>query len=99
MVEIGSNADDPVPDGIDVRLHEAPHNSMTIYQEIFEPRLSIYAQFLWEQDGQPEGKLAEYGSKARAMLDEEALLMAPIDEATAARGLLNKPPLAKSKQN
>ncbi|MDQ7977331.1 DUF2934 domain-containing protein [Paraburkholderia sp. SARCC-3016] len=53
--------------------------------------LRIRAVYLWEQDGRQEGRLAEYFPKAQAMLDEEASIAAPIDEATAARGLLTQP--------
>jgi hypothetical protein len=56
-----------------------------------EAALRIRAVFLWEQDGRQEGRLAEYFPKAQAMLDEEATIVAPIDEATAARGLLTQP--------
>jgi hypothetical protein len=56
-----------------------------------EAALRIRAVYLWERDGRPEGKLPEYFPRAQAMLDEEAALTAPIDEATAARGLLTQP--------
>jgi hypothetical protein len=56
-----------------------------------EAALRIRAVYLWEQDGRPEGRLAAYFPKAQAMLDEEASIAAPIDEATAARGLLTRP--------
>jgi hypothetical protein len=56
-----------------------------------EAALRIRAVYLWEQDGRREGRLAEYFPQAQAMLDEEAAIAAPIDEATAARGLLTRP--------
>ncbi|QYD67147.1 DUF2934 domain-containing protein [Paraburkholderia edwinii] len=56
-----------------------------------EAALRIRAVYLWEQDGRQEGRLAQYFPKAQAMLDEEASIAAPIDEATAARGLLTRP--------
>ncbi len=56
-----------------------------------EAALRIRAVYLWERDGRQEGRLAEYFPKAQAMLDEEASIAAPIDEATAARGLLTRP--------
>jgi hypothetical protein len=59
-------------------------------EKSLETRLRIRACFLWEQDGRPEGRLPEYFPKAQAMLDEEATIVAPIDEATAARGLLTR---------
>jgi hypothetical protein len=37
------------------------------------------------------GRLAEYFPQAQAMLDEQASIAAPIDEATATGGLLTKP--------
>ncbi|WP_377681577.1 DUF2934 domain-containing protein [Paraburkholderia rhizosphaerae] len=56
-------------------------------EESIEAKLRIRARYLWEQDGR-RGQLAEYFTQAKAMLDEEASITAPIDEATAARGLL-----------
>ena len=56
-----------------------------------EAALLIRAVFLWERDGRPVGRLAEYFPQAQAMLDEEASIAAPIDEATATGGLLTKP--------
>ncbi|GAB7522342.1 DUF2934 domain-containing protein [Paraburkholderia sp. 2C] len=56
-----------------------------------EAALRIRAVYLWEQDGRQEGRLVEYFPRAQAMLDEEAAIAAPIDEATAARGLLTRP--------
>jgi hypothetical protein len=55
-----------------------------------EAALHIRAVYLWERDGRPEGGMAKYLLKAQAMLDEEASIAVPIDEATAARGLLTR---------
>jgi hypothetical protein len=65
---------------------------MTIDKKSIETKLRLRAHYLWEQDGQPEGQLASYLPKAKAMLDREALIIAPIDEATAAGTLLTNPP-------
>jgi hypothetical protein len=65
---------------------------MTIDKKSIETKLRILAHYLWEQDGQPEGQLASYMPNASAMLNQEALIFAPIDEATAARDLLTNPP-------
>lgn len=56
-----------------------------------EAALRLRAVYLWERDGRQEGRLADYFPQAQAMLDEEAAIAAPIDEATAARGLLTQP--------
>jgi hypothetical protein len=67
-----------------------------IDEQSSEAALRIRAVYLWEQDGRQEGRLAEYFPKAQAMLDEEASIAAPIDEATAARGLLTRPLVNKA---
>jgi hypothetical protein len=62
---------------------------MLTHREALEARLRIRAVYLWERDGRHEGRLADYIPKAQAMLDEEASITTPIDESTAARGLLS----------
>jgi hypothetical protein len=64
---------------------------MMIAEKPCEVALRLRAVYLWELDGRREGRLEEYFPRARAMLSEEASNAAPIDEATAARGLLTKP--------
>ena len=64
---------------------------MTTDKASFEEKLRLRAHYLWEADGSPEGRLLEYWPKAQAMLDDEAAITAPVDEATAAGPLLTKP--------
>jgi hypothetical protein len=64
---------------------------MTMDNTDLEGALRIRAQYLWERDGCPAGRLSDYWPKAQAMLDDEAKIAAPIDEATAAGALLTKP--------
>lgn len=64
---------------------------MTTDKASFEEKLRLRAHYLWEADGCPEGRLLEYWPQARAMLDEEEAITAPVDEATAAGPLLTRP--------
>jgi hypothetical protein len=63
---------------------------MTAHNASLEIKLRLRAYYLWEADGCPEGRLSEYRQKAQAMLDDEANIWAPVDEATAAGTLLTK---------
>jgi hypothetical protein len=63
---------------------------MTADNAALEEKLRLRACYLWEADGRPEGRLSEYWPKAQAMLDDEAAIWAPVDEATAAGALLTK---------
>lgn len=61
---------------------------MTADNASLEAKLRLRAYYLWEADARPEGRLSEYWPKAQAMLDDEAKIAAPVDEATAAGALL-----------
>ncbi|MFM0004831.1 MULTISPECIES: DUF2934 domain-containing protein [Paraburkholderia] len=65
---------------------------MTADNASMEVKLRLRAYYLWEADGCPEGRLSEYWKKAQSMLDDEATIWAPVDEATAAGTLLTKRP-------
>jgi hypothetical protein len=65
--------------------------AMTADNASLEAKLRLRAYYLWEADGRPEGRLGEYWPKAQAMLDDEAKIAVPADEATAAGALLTKP--------
>jgi hypothetical protein len=64
---------------------------MTTNDASLQDKLRIRARYLWEKDGRPERRLSEYWPKAEEMLNEEATIAAPVDEATAAGLLLRKP--------
>jgi hypothetical protein len=61
-------------------------------------KVHIRALYLWERDGRPDGRLATYLPKARVILDQEALITAPIDEASLAGALLTNPPTGVDKK-
>jgi hypothetical protein len=63
---------------------------MTADNASLEVKLRLRACYLWEADGCPEGRLSEYRQKAQSMLDDEATIWAPVDEATAAGALLTQ---------
>jgi hypothetical protein len=63
-----------------------------------EEKRRLRAYYLWEADGRPEGRAHEYWLRAGTTLDDEDVITAPIDEATAARSLLTKPPTAAVKR-
>ena len=65
--------------------------AMTADNASLEAKLRLRVYYLWEADCRPEGRLSEYWPKAQAMLDDEAKIAAPVDEATAAGALLTNP--------
>jgi hypothetical protein len=78
-----------------------------MHNKSLEEKLRLHAYHLWEADGRPEGRSAEYWEKARALLDHEAAAAAPVvpitppDEAADASAITKqsakKPVKAKSK--
>jgi hypothetical protein len=56
-----------------------------------EERLRIHAYHLWEADGRPHGRSAEYWEKARAQLEREAAAATPAGSPTVEKADSDQP--------
>ena len=62
-----------------------------MHNKSLEEKLRLHAYHLWEADGRPDGRSAEYWEKARALLEQEHVPVAPPDVANDADTVAKQP--------
>jgi Protein of unknown function (DUF2934) len=63
-----------------------------MHNKSLEEKLRIEAYHLWEADGRPEGRSAEYWEKARVLLEQKLATVIPPHEANDADEFARQPP-------
>jgi len=63
-----------------------------MHNKSLEEKLRIEAYHLWEADGRPEGRSAEYWEKARVLLEQKLATVIPPHEANDADEFAKQPP-------
>jgi hypothetical protein len=63
-----------------------------MHNKSLEEKLRIEAYHLWEADGRPEGRSAEYWEKARVLLEQELATVIPSHDANDANEFAKQPP-------
>ena len=62
-----------------------------MHNKSLEEKLRLHAYHLWEADGRPEGRSAEYWEKARVLLEQELAAAIPPHEANDADTFAKQP--------
>jgi len=62
-----------------------------MHNKSLEEKLRLHAYHLWEADGRPEGRSAEYWEKARVLLERELATAIPPHEANDADAFTKQP--------